>query len=95
MAVSGKLNSMGFEARVAQVSEEDFAQQLVAASHAAGMSDFASCLSDGSASAAASAATGTVTRRTSLQTVMDSLPSLSRIERNAVLFKIVMMNAPK
>ena len=94
MAVSGKLNALGFQARICQVSEEDFAQQLVAASHTSGTPGTSSLPSDSSASAAASAAMGTMARRTSLQTVMDLLPTLSRFERSTVLFKIVALDVP-
>ena len=54
VAVSGKLNPLGFRASVCQLSEDDFAQQLAAASRMPGMPE--SELNGGSASGAASSA---------------------------------------
>ena len=40
MAVSGKINQLGFGARVSQVSEEEFAQLFAAAGHSTGICQF-------------------------------------------------------
>ena len=90
-AVSGKLKAQGYDARVSQVSAEEFARQLAAADHAAVTPE--ACPDEGAAPGAPSTTTGTVARRTPLQALLDLLPSLSRLERNAVLFKIVATDA--
>ena len=90
-AVSGKLKAQGYDARVSQVSAEEFARQLAAADHAAATPE--ACPDEGAAPGAPSTTTGTVARRTPLQAVLDLLPSLPRLERNAVLFKIVATDA--
>ena len=85
--VSGKLNPLGFTARVSEVTEEELAQRIVTADHEVEVLDAI-------IGPAPAQAQPIVAHSTSLRMVMDLLPLLSRGDRHNVLFKLVLMDAP-